>query len=683
MKKRILSDKQRRWLQTELTDWRERGLVSPEQTDRILAGYESADEAGERKRARFTFTILGLAVLLFGAAALLLMGYNWQAIPREGKFALVFTVLAATHGAGLYLRFARGARRVSELVFFLGCLFFGAGIWLVAQAFHLNAHYPDGFWWWAIGVLPFALCLDTLLIHSLYASLLAIWVGAEILGYRHLGWAWAEGWPNGAFSLPLLVLPGLAWAYRRRSAGAAWLYVPVMAWWVILQSFAWHLDWQSVFFVGSVGTLLLIVAENHSPGSRLSFPYRFYGTLLTAGALVPLSTDGFFREIAHHYDYWWHSGWQAVAFAPVIAILLLLAVTLALAGLFKSEPAGGTRGPGDRMLAVLRAQWLPAGLALAMAFMALWSAARLNGGSREHDWVLPLIVANAAHIALALWLMRVGIRDDRGLPFAFGVFCFVLWAVCCYCHWFGDFGGALGAALMFALCGMALLGLGLYWRKRKEGPPAGHPLRADAEAVASANPARPSRLAGWLHDQERAVFGTTLAFQLAVLAGMIALHAAPLMLGETIRLKVTPVDPRDVMRGDYVILSYPISRAPADEIEGVPNLNSSRTWYSWERDAWLEGRTVYVTLEPDASGRCWHGVKASLEKPASGKFIRGRYVRSWGNVNVEFGIEAYYVQEGTGGKLEQARNARHLVADVALMPSGKAALRDLVIETQN
>ena len=468
MKKRILSDRQRRWLQTELADWREHGIVSPGQTDNILARYENTEEAGARKRSRFTFTIIGLAVLLFGAAALLLMSYNWQAMPRVAKFTIVFTVLAATHGAGLYLRFVRGARRASELVFFLGCLFFGAGIWLVAQAFHLDAHYPDGFWWWAIGVLPFALSLDTLLIHCLYAGLLAAWAGTEILGYRHLGWALVEGWPNGAFSLPLLALPGLAWAYRRASAGAVWLYVPVVAWWVILQSFSWDLDWQSVFLIGSVGALLLIVAENHRPENSLALPYRFYGVLLTAGALVPLTSDWFFRGIAHHYDYWWPSTWRTMAFAPVIAILVLLAVTLALTGLFKSEAAGSARGPGERLLDVLRAQWLPAGLALAMAFMGLWSAARLNSGSEAHDWVVPLIVANIATIALALWLMRVGIRDDRGLPFAFGVCCVVLWAVCCYCHLFGDFGGILGAALMFAICGSALLGLGMYWRKRKE-----------------------------------------------------------------------------------------------------------------------------------------------------------------------------------------------------------------------
>ncbi len=207
-------------------------------------------------------------------------------------------------------------------------------------------------------------------------------------------------------------------------------------------------------------------------------------------------------------------------------------------------------------------------------------------------------------------------------------------------------------------------------------------INADPEAAPFVGPAWLYRVAGWLRQRERAVLWTTIAFQLVVLASMIALHAAPLMFGETIRLKVTPVDPRDVMRGDYIILSYAISSVPGAGIEGIPDANN-HAWRYWDRDDWLDERTVYVTLEPDADGKFWRSVKASVNKPASGKFIRGKYIRygSQGLPEIQFGIEAYYVQEGAGKKLEQARNARSLVAEVALMPSGQAALRDLVVES--
>ena len=38
--------------------------------------------------------------------------------------------------------------------------------------------------------------------------------------------------------------------------------------------------------------------------------------------------------------------------------------------------------------------------------------------------------------------------------------------------------------------------------------------------------------------------------------------------GRDIRLAVVPVDPRDLVRGDYVILSYPMSQLRTDQLEG-------------------------------------------------------------------------------------------------------------------
>src|SRR5262249_42595346 len=159
--------------------------------------------------------------------------------------------------------------------------------------FHLSAHNPDGFWWWAVGVLPFALALDTVLMHALYVALLAAWAGAEVLGYSDLG-AWlfrrVPFVPNGAYSLLLLAAPRVAWAYRKRADKALALYVPLIAWWVILQPFAWRLDSVTpIFFIGAVGGLLLVASEMHPEGSPMAVPYRAYGAMLVAGVLVPLS----------------------------------------------------------------------------------------------------------------------------------------------------------------------------------------------------------------------------------------------------------------------------------------------------------------------------------------------------------------------------------------------------------
>jgi hypothetical protein len=81
--------------------------------------------------------------------------------------------------------------------------------------------------------------------------------------------------------------------------------------------------------------------------------------------------------------------------------------------------------------------------------------------------LVPTVLANLALIGLALWLMQVGLREDRGRPFTAGVLLFVLWCVLRYIDLFGDFGGMLGASLMFFLCGAALFAVAQYWRRRK------------------------------------------------------------------------------------------------------------------------------------------------------------------------------------------------------------------------
>src|ERR687893_556204 len=99
---------------------------------------------------------------------------------------------------------------------------------------------------------------------------------------------------------------------------------------------------------------------------------------------------------------------------------------------------------------------------------------------------------------------------------------------------------------------------------------------------------------GWLKARERKILLVTATAQLVILIGMIALRAIPLITGQTVLVRVAPVDPRDLFRGDYVILSYDFSRVPRDRIEGL----SEKERGSWSK---LEGRTVYVPLVPDTN----------------------------------------------------------------------------------
>jgi uncharacterized membrane-anchored protein len=155
-----------------------------------------------------------------------------------------------------------------------------------------------------------------------------------------------------------------------------------------------------------------------------------------------------------------------------------------------------------------------------------------------------------------------------------------------------------------------------------------------------------------------------VVFQLAVLLWMVVWHSRPLVASgsQTVLLRVVPVDPRDLFRGDYVTLSYEFSRTRPP---GLP----------WNDRS---GRTVYVALAPDRDGRHYHAAGSSLDPPppGSGPFLRGTATEA----GLAFGIESYFVQEGKGKAYEDAVRRGKLWAEVAVAPDGRAALRGLVIE---
>jgi uncharacterized membrane-anchored protein len=173
---------------------------------------------------------------------------------------------------------------------------------------------------------------------------------------------------------------------------------------------------------------------------------------------------------------------------------------------------------------------------------------------------------------------------------------------------------------------------------------------------------------GWLKARERKILLVTVVAQLVILVGMIVARAIPLVTGQTVLVRVVPVDPRDLFRGDYVTLSYEFSRIPPQGVEGISEVQ--------RRGGSKEGRTVYVPLVPDSDRVHWRAEKVTVVKPA-GLFLRGQMSRYGA---MEFGIESYFVQEGAGRQYEQAIRSRKLSAELAVTSGGQAALRSLRIE---
>jgi uncharacterized membrane protein len=470
---RDISERNRRWLAAELVHWQTAGMVSPEQCRQILEGYISPDETAQKKRRLASFSLAALATLLVGLAVFLLIGHNWilvvagwEAAPRIAKLAGVFLVLAGSYGFALRLWLRTPWKRGAEVAFFFACLMYGAGIWLIAQVFHVDAHWPDGLWWWALGVLPVALCLDTLVVHCLLIGLLAFWAGSEVIGFPHLGRFW-DIFPNGAYSLLPIAGVGLLWCYHKGKTWGVALYAGLLSWWIIVQAFSWgdHFwgrEEAGLYFIAATAPLLMILGENHRAGSPAARPWQVFGTLLTAGVLIPLSFHDFHRSVA--YGYGWHAEALPQSLAGALALVAIVAMVATVLALVERPTAEEIRrGPLARLGELARRQWVPLGVCLSGVAMGLWDAIALG----QAAWP-PTIIANVAMVVLAIWLMHVGLRDERGLAFAAGVGYFLLWSILRYVDLFANAGGMLGAAGMFFLCGLMLFGLSLLWRRRKE-----------------------------------------------------------------------------------------------------------------------------------------------------------------------------------------------------------------------
>ena len=70
-----------------------------------------------------------------------------------------------------------------------------------------------------------------------------------------------------------------------------------------------------------------------------------------------------------------------------------------------------------------------------------------------------------------------------------------------------------------------------------------------------------------------------------LILAMVLPRAAILRSGQEVRLEIAPVDPRDLFRGDYVVLAYRIGT-----VDIPKNVTASFT----------RGQQVFVTLRPDA-----------------------------------------------------------------------------------
>lgn len=162
-----------------------------------------------------------------------------------------------------------------------------------------------------------------------------------------------------------------------------------------------------------------------------------------------------------------------------------------------------------------------------------------------------------------------------------------------------------------------------------------------------------------------------LALVLALQSGWVlytvAVQERALAVGTVILLETRPVDPRDLLRGDYVILNYKISDVPANLFSPPMSGNLPA------------GTAVYAALKQ--RGDFCEVARAGTNRfePAENEvLLKGKSDWWWGSdtnsIHVEYGLERYYVREGTG------HPSGKLTVQAVVTASGQASIKQVFVD---
>jgi len=203
-------------LEEEARDWVKDGIITPEQRDAVLKRYEGikiAEEAAGPGKLIAVVSVLG--AILIGVGVLLFIASNWSRIPSVGKLTIIFCSMLASYGAGYYLRYERANYpRTGAALILLGSFIFGAGIFLIAQMYHIAVHYPSGPLLWGLFVLPLAYVLGLNALLSLAVIDLLLWLGMESTYSRMYFFSWSSAAFIALFLEAGLVLWALGLLHR-------------------------------------------------------------------------------------------------------------------------------------------------------------------------------------------------------------------------------------------------------------------------------------------------------------------------------------------------------------------------------------------------------------------------------------------------------------------------------------
>ncbi|WP_341503918.1 DUF2157 domain-containing protein [Gallaecimonas sp. GXIMD4217] len=416
----------------EVMEWARDGLIQPAQAEAILARYGASPE--DARAGTFGYYVLtALAALFVGLALILVLSHNWEQIPRLTRMLGLIGLTLAVNLLGLRL-LLRQRYRAGVLWLFLGSLCYGAAIMLIAQIYHLGEHFPDGIFYWALGVLPVALITQSRLIGLLCLALATTWMFVE------------AGTGSFPYGYPLFALAALWLAWERKSSALLFLFglAGLAVWLNYLLAWTaggWYrFDGGAEQLAATIGLGLILAGWSRRLLASTDHNIQAYGQLLQLWllrglilTLLVLSFDDVWRGLSEGYE----------LLGPATALLPALG---GLAGYALAR----RKGP----------------LVSLPAITLYWVLAVLcNTLVKDSDLWLA-VATNLMLVAVGIGLIRRGIDEAITHFFYTGVLVLLLTALLRYVDLIGDY---IGGAVLFLVAALVMFGAARYWRFHLHG----------------------------------------------------------------------------------------------------------------------------------------------------------------------------------------------------------------------
>lgn len=194
-------------IRTDAARWVELGFISSEAARSIVEDVEIRD----RRALSFGSILAIMAALLFGAAVLIFVASNWEAIPRLARVGALFAIIFAGYVGGALLK-TRSHAAVAEGVWIVAAAAFGGSIALIGQMYHFSGDEAQAVLIWCAGTALAAVALRSSPLTMAAVVLCAVWMFQLGMGF----------WRDIAIPHGFLAIAAALWlvSYWTRSAGA-------------------------------------------------------------------------------------------------------------------------------------------------------------------------------------------------------------------------------------------------------------------------------------------------------------------------------------------------------------------------------------------------------------------------------------------------------------------------------